>query len=451
MEPAEGDGLGSAAVTFRISVEDSRPDATMGIIRAVETAFLEGHARSAAKPAVPPRQLEEAAFEVERLAERVRAFEADIELFERRNAAALPELHERNVEALDRASRERLQLDDEIRVLEERRMELDRGLRDIQRGGSQLGRVTRGDDLTAERLIALQSERAVLRGRFGAAYPQVETLSGEIIAFQAAVKERLDSAVSEFQRSREELAALERAYPIDHPDVVRASHRVSALEARVEQLTVRGLTSGERRYIESVSRERREIDGRIETLRAQRQSLQESVTDYEARALDRPALEHRYVRLRDELAAARAELDGARGHAEMLAAQQDLAEQLRPGRLSVVAPAAVVGPLLLSRPGVVAMLGVALASLAIFLVVALIERVDRRVSGSGAIERLIGRPPLADIPFITVTEGSAADALPESIPARLGVTVFIGVTAALLLAGVAADGLERVVLLALGP
>jgi hypothetical protein len=62
---------------------------------------------------------------------------------------------------------------------------------------------------------------------------------------------------------------------------------------------------------------------------------------------------------------------------------------------------------LLTRPAVIVALGAALAIAAALLIVALVERLDRRIAGVAAILRLERRAPLAEIPFIDIASSRA--------------------------------------------
>ena len=157
--------------------------------------YLEDDVLVAALPVVPTEELEASRVEVDRLAEVLRSLEVELEEFKWNNAAALPELYELNIEAMDRADRERAQLDAQVQELEARRIELDRGLRDMQRGGDafRLGRAT---PLTSEGLVALQSQWAVLRGRYGNDDSRATQRGNEISQLQATAQARLDTATS---------------------------------------------------------------------------------------------------------------------------------------------------------------------------------------------------------------------------------------------------------------
>jgi len=446
--PQETGDLDTVSIAFSVSLEDSDRARAELLIHALQASYLADHERSeASRPTPSTAGLKESSLEADRLTRVVADLAAEIEAFEQQNAAGLPELYELNAQAMERADRERAQLDNQILSLDERRMELGRALRDVRRAAVE-DQAASANAPTSQRLIELQSERAVLLGRYGNEHPEAQALSTEISELQAAARERVDVVNAELQTANVELARMERIYPIDHPDVVRLSHQVSALELRIDQLTVTGLSIGERQYVESLARERRDIELRLDDLRARQEALRASVADHESRALQRPLLEQQYAGLQEELARATARHEAALARQDELAFALRIAEQTRPGRLVVTAPALISGPLLLSRPGVLAALGATMGVIGMFLITLLMERRDRRVSGAWRLRKLHGAPPLAEIPFIQVpARAHTSSALRLVVPS---VMVLLGLISLLVLTGVVAEDLGALLLEALG-
>jgi uncharacterized protein involved in exopolysaccharide biosynthesis len=396
LDDASGGAPQSISIGFAVFADGADQRTAERAAQALVAAMQDDDARSAANPAVPVQELETARAEADASGEALRALELELEGFERNNAAGLPGLQERNAEATRQAERERVELEQQTGALEARRIELDRGLRDMQRGAADY---RPGDGpLTSEMLAALQARWAVLRGRYGADHPDAAALGTEIAAAQAVVARRLDAATAEIRQVQDELDRLERLYPIDHPDVVRLAHRVSALESQAEPLRITGLTNGERAYIEGLARERRDIDPQLAELRERSASLQTRMAEHRAQVEQAPILEQQHGLLQQQVADAQARQQSANAQYAALLAAQETAREQRPGQLSIVA-APTARRLPMSRPGVIAALGGIAGLLALVLVVALVERIDPRITGA-AVSRLQGSRPLAEIPLL---------------------------------------------------
>jgi len=439
--PTAGD-LSKVSVAFTLTFDDTDPATAEHVLRALQTRFLvDDRGDSESFPASSGTRLTASVAEVNRLAQTISELETEIETFERQNAAGLPQFSELNAQAMERADRERTQLDGQILALEERRMDLDRALRDIERDAVQDREGENISPLTSQRLITLQSERAMRVGLYGADSPETQQLSVAISELQRDATDRLDRATTELRIANENLARLERLYAIDHPDVVRLAHQVSALEARIDEVTLTGLTVGERRYVEGLASERRDIDGQIDQLRSRHESLRRSVADYESRALQGPVLEQQYGALKEELVKIRTDHENARTRKEALAFEQRIAEQAMPGYLTIAEPVRVSGPLLMSRPVIAAALSVVLGMMSVALFVLLIDRLDRRVSSAQRIAELQGVLPLAEIPFIHIP--NQASMAPKLLPSTCGVVGLFGMLSVLVPTIAAPDALGR--------
>jgi DNA repair exonuclease SbcCD ATPase subunit len=390
----------SASIGFEIFVDDSNPRAAERATSEVAAAYLEDHRRATTTPPVPAETLEaarvaskKAAAELERLAHETEKFEQD-------NAAGLSGMEKLNAQTIEQSEREETRVSQELRMLEGRRNELDRGLQDMQRGAAQFS-AGASRALSSELLAAVQARWAVLRGLYGREYPQAVELGAAIREAEAAANDRANALVAELEEARSEFNRLQRLHPIDHPDVVLLAHRVSALEVDVAETRVTGLTNREQAYIEDLARERGAIDGQISELRDRLAALQTQRADRESLVQQAPVLKQQYAILQEQLTNARMRHETMNVEYAALQAVMDGARAERPGELSLVAEVQT-RRLIMSGPavigGVVCLLGV----LTVMWLIGRIESAHRTIDGAELVARLQGQPPLAEIPTLQV-------------------------------------------------
>lgn len=401
---AAPDGRLSVSIAFDVFAEGADPRTAERIVTELVEQYVATDGGAVAVAVSAPPALETARLETERLAADRRAIEVEVDAFRRSNAGVLgatvdDAVVEQAGAALQQAQRERLQMEGQIAALEARRIELDRGLRDMQ--PADIG--PRDETaLSSEALAALQTEWAILRGRHGRDYAPADELAGRIARVQSEASRRLSAATAEIQDARAELARLERLHTIEHPDVVAQAHTLSAMESRFDALRVQGLTNAEMAYIESLAQERRNIDARIAAARERHAGVAAIVAEHEARASTAPALQQQYLALTQRLEAARTMHEAARTLQDSFEAEFAALQAQRPGRLSVAAAPQARRALLTQPPAILAF-GAALAVFAALVVVAVMERVDRRIAGAASIRRIPANAELVvEIPVISL-------------------------------------------------
>lgn len=407
MQVGSADANGLRRVSARITLSTQHADSAQAArtAGALREAFLTFDRDAVVSSDAQRDTLEAARDAATRLTEELRASEQALEGFERENAAALPGFERLNAQALRELQQERAAVDGRRLQLEGRRNELDRGLGDMR---SDYRRLNRAAPLSSATLTARQMELAYLRGMFGPDHGPAVELAREIETLQSAANARLAEVTEELRAARVHLATMERLHPPDHPDVIGATYRVSLLETRVADLTITGLANSDRVYIEGLARERRDIDGQVEAVRAELTTLDERLTAHQARVDQAPAIQQRHRALQQQAeelaereASARARLDAAER-------EQRLAAARSPGQLAAAGDVQV-NRVILSDPAAIGGVGGVLTLFGMLLLVGVVDRVDRRVIGAAAIERLQGRRPLGQIPRIDAAAARRRD------------------------------------------
>ncbi len=392
----DAEALRRISMDIAISVNDADPDVSESRRDQIAAAFLEDHDQQAASPPIPADEVDNTRLEVERAAQALEVLQQEVAEFEQVNAIALSGKNNLQDQFNQDLERQRSQLDRERRTLEARRNELDRGLYDMQRGADAFD-PTGVRPLTSDTLVAVQGRLAVLRGRYGDDNPEAVALAGAIDEARAAADAKFDAVARELEDSRRMFEEQQRQKPIDHPDVVSLAHRVSALEVRVEDMRVTGLSTRDFNYIESLSRERMEIDGQIEDVRARLADVEAQEKDSASLAAQAPLIQQRYAALQQKVTDANERLESNR--AEYSAIQETLraAAEASPGEMTVV-DTRDAARALFSWPATIALFFCLVSSALLVLLTGHIERSRRRVKGAELVSRLQGFPPLAEIP-----------------------------------------------------
>ena len=361
-------------------------------------AYLEDDARTASAPAVAPAERDAVRREIEAAAAAKRAVEAELSEFGW-SAGGSTDLRTVSGRVVVEAEREHAQVAAQLGALEGRRNDLDRGLADVERAAARL-RPAAGEPIASDALAALEARHAVLRGLWGSENREAAEFGALMEAAAAESARRYDTVSADLAATRSDFQSLQGRLPLDHPDVVGLAYRLSALEAEADAVRVTRLTAGERAYYESLGRERREIDAEINAARAAVAEAEARIGEARASADQVPALEGRYASLLGRLDAADRSEAEARQRLEAFESREADARRHRPGTLSVTA-AAAVAPIPWRRSDLIVAAGAVLGLIAVFLVVALVERSDRRIDGAAGIAWLAGEPPLIEIPALS--------------------------------------------------
>jgi hypothetical protein len=392
----DGDGSpGTVEIAFELSAVARDPRRAERLAQSLVDLYHEQHEQMGAVASAAPPQLDAARTETALANDAVGHARAELDAFLAANGVLAAEGRDAALAGLEQA---RPELEQRVAATEDRRLELDRAVRDMQREATQ-SRAESGDALTSEALVAAQTEWTIARARNGAA---AAALGDRVREMQARAERMLAGATAELAPARAELSRVEALHPIDHPDVVRNAHRVSALETRLEATRVTGLTNGEVAYIEGIAQERRDIDGELERMRAELSAVQAHIAERQALVQQLPALLEQRMALEQRLGEADSRLDRAAERLATLEREWSAVAAQRPGEIGTSSPP-VARREMATDPWVILGGGALTALLAALSVVVVLERLDRRVEGAALVRRIQGGLPLAEIPFIEIT------------------------------------------------
>jgi len=386
------------SVIFSVSVEDPDPR----VAAATLESLLALYAQASSGAATSELAQELAALEavVEQRSSAVRLLEGTIAEFRQEDSSASEEGTAVETRAAALAEDELMQLEIQIQRLQNRSVTVDGALRELDPRGALRREVSEPGPPTSERLAALQTMLAMLRGRYGPGHPDVLRLDAETTAVRTELERVADTAVQELRTAQAEYNRLQQLHALDFPDVVRLANTVSNLEGTVEGLNTVGLSAGETRYIEGLGRDERHLRAQLNELQSARDAMRVQVADLQGRAARTLLLVQQSRAVGEDLAAAEVRHAAALEDRRALKYEYDVLVQRRSPPMLLSAPPHVPQRVAATRTVTIVSAGMLLGLLCIGAVVVAVERVDRRVLGTRSIVAIHGKLPLAEIPII---------------------------------------------------
>jgi uncharacterized protein involved in exopolysaccharide biosynthesis len=385
------------SVIFSVSVEDQDRRVVAETLNAVLALYAQIDSDGVTSEMA--REIDALDVVIEQSSLTIKRLESSLAEFMRENPGVSDETDADN-SALDLARSELSQLDLQSQRYTERSLTIASALREVDPRGTLSREVSGPGEATPERLAALQTMLALLKGRHGIDHPDVETLSMEVMSVNAELELDLDQRIQELRTAQAEYDRLKQLHALDYPDVVRLANTVSHLEGVIADEKAIGLPDEELRRIELLAREEGELRAAIDELQLTRAALRQRVADLESSAARAPFLYQQQNELRENLSSAEENLVAALDDRQALEYEYDLLVQLNSPPELLSAPTSVPESMLQTRPTTIVAAGMLFGVLCIGAIVAAVERVDRRVLGAKSIVAIYGTLPLAEIPII---------------------------------------------------
>ncbi|HRI39914.1 MAG TPA: Wzz/FepE/Etk N-terminal domain-containing protein, partial [Nitrospira sp.] len=225
-----------ATIAFTVSYQNRTPELSQKVANELTSLFLGENLKSR------ERQAQEATSflqqEAESLARHIKEIDERIASFKHRAKGALPELMPLNQQLLNQAERESMDVDQQIRSLEERKTYLEGELATVKPNTPILS-VT-GERIldSTERLRGLRAEYAGATANLSPEHPDIVKMKQEIESLEREAGEPSDAdeALKRLTEARTALAADSERLGPEHPDVLKTRRKVAGLEQEVHRL-----------------------------------------------------------------------------------------------------------------------------------------------------------------------------------------------------------------------
>ncbi len=383
---------------FTISVNDSNQRVASAMLEALLALHTENRVHEATREI--NQQLLDIDDNLARQAAEIDVLEDTIAALRVENADALGNSSDAGAREAAIVQSELVQLEARIQSLQAHSVTISDSLRGLDPQGALRRSAADIGTISSERLIALQTLAAIERGRSGSGASELEDLDREELLVRSALEQDANSKLEQFATAQAEYERLQTLYPLDHPDVVRMANSVSSLENAAENIDAIGLTGGEIRNIENLTREEQQVQADLAQLRAQRDDARALSSEVQSRLARTPILldqieqltldlgdaEARYATLLDERDAAAQEFGFIVRRSEPPAILSE------PPYLPEVASA--------SRSSTIFSVGAVLGILLAAVLALVLEKLDKRIAGAQSISAICGKLPIGEIPII---------------------------------------------------
>lgn len=323
--------------------------------------------------------------------------------FREKHAGNLPNLENYHLQLAERTERQIDALDDELRTVRDRKIELEGQLRTIEPYApayDQDGNPIAG---SGERLSELRRERLRLLSLYSPEHPDIARIEREIEALSGSSDARpgVYELQSQVEIARGELLTARQRYSEDHPDVRQKARELETLEnqlslARQQPVATRSanpqaqqlqeLIDAAASDIRSLNNRRAELVAKLEEIETKLAELPSIAREFDQLNLNNQQALDRYDEALEQLNEAKmAERleSGGRGQRLVLIGEPQIpAEPYQPIRAAILILVVVLGV-----GG-----GIVLATI--------IDTLDNTVKSSREILAITGAPALAVIPFL---------------------------------------------------
>jgi len=393
-----------ATIAFTVAYQSNSPELAQQVANELTSLFLGQNLKSR------ERQAQEATSflqqEAENLSTHIGEVDEKIATFKHRASGALPELMPLNLQLMSQSDRELLDIDQQIRTLEERKNYLEGELATIK-PNTPIMSVT-GERIldSAERLRALHTEYAGASANQSPEHPDILKMKQEIEALEKETGQRpeIEEASKQLIDARATLAASSKRLGSDHPDVVQARRTIKALEQQVRQLGSAPLRKPMLRpenpaYI-NLQAQLNSATSSLDALRATRTAVKLRLQDYAGRLERTPEMEPDYLFLTRDRDTSGQKYQDIRSRLLEAKVSEGLEVQRKGERFSLIDP-----PSLPEKPDkpnrlAIVLLGFILAVGGGIGSCAATESLDHSIRTPEQLVRLTQLSPLAVIPFM---------------------------------------------------
>jgi len=305
MDPRTG-RPGVATIAFTLSFESEGQNSAQKVAGELTSLFLAENLKERKEKA--SETLIFLTEETEKLSVIIADFEKKLAAFKNENPDSLPEMSSMNFSMLDRAERDLVQVDAEIRSREERKFYLESQLAQINPLTNM--RSSTGQTILdpVSRLKSLESEYASISAKYSEHHPDVIKIKREIegLRQQTGGVESTTEKAKEITTLRTQLASLSKKYASDHPDVKKLEKTIAALEKELAvtkkypEKKVMDADPENPAYI-SVLSQLNTVESDLKSFTKRKAELQKRMEDFEGRLAKAPQVERNYSILKRDL------------------------------------------------------------------------------------------------------------------------------------------------------
>lgn len=343
-------GRGEATVAFNVSYEDKRPEVAKQVANELVTLFLNENLKQRTERASETTEF--LTQEANKLGAELASLENQLADFKQSHANALPEHQELRMSMLSRAELEFREVDRDYKAAQEELRYLELELSAANAGLTTRMEIGRPAAEQPQDLASLKAEYARLLGKYKDAHPDVQAVKRKIQALEASGGNGVAVAESNL-------------------DAARVRTRIEAARSRIASLA------------------------------EQKRQLSQKMEGYEKEIIETPQVERGLVTLMRDHENARKKYEEIRAKEMGAKITESLEQENKAERFVLLEPPLMPEkPVKPNRKKIVA-LGVVLAPAGGGALIMLLEMLNQRVRGVGALESVVGKRVLVAVPFIS--------------------------------------------------
>ncbi|MDZ3991734.1 GumC family protein [Pseudomonas sp. Teo4] len=343
-------GRGEATVAFNVSYEDKRPDVAKEVANELVTLFLNENLKQRTERASETTEF--LTQEANKLGSELASLENQLADFKQAHSNALPEHQELRMSMLSRAELEFREVDRDYKAAQEELRYLELELSAANAGLTTRMETGRPAAEQPQDLASLKAEYARLLGKYKDAHPDVQAVKRKIQALESTGGNGVAVAESNL-------------------DAARVRTRIEAAKSRIASLA------------------------------EQKRQLSQKMEGYEKEIIEAPQVERGLVTLMRDHENARKKYEEIRAKEMGAKITESLEQENKAERFVLLEPPLMPEkPVKPNRKKIVA-LGVVLAPAGGGALIMLLEMLNQRVRGVGALENVVGKRVLVAVPFIS--------------------------------------------------
>ena len=393
-----------ATIAFTLAYDGESPTVAQRVANELTSLFLAENLKTRERHAQ-----ETTAFlkqEAEHLAKHIEEIETKTAALKQKADGALPELTQLNMQLMNQADRELIDVDREIRSLEERRRFLESELATLKPNTPIIS--AGGDRIldSGERLKALRAQYASASAYLSAEHPDIIKMRQEMASLEQEVGEQApgEDIGKRLDGERAHHATLTQRYGDTHPDVLRSREVIATLENELSLIASQPrkpypFKPENPAYI-NIQAQLASTTASLQALRISRASLKKRAQEYAARLERMPQVEPEYLDLQRDRESSVHKYHEIRSRLMEAQVSEGLEIQRKGERFSLIDP-----PDLPERPErpnrpVILILAVLFATIGGLGAGAASEQLDETIRSARQLRHTTGLPPLATIPYL---------------------------------------------------
>jgi len=402
MDPRSGRPL-NITIAFTLSYDSENPFDAQRVATELTSLYLKENIRERTKKATETTSFLET--EGTKLKNKISKLEKSLAEFKEKNNSNLPELTQLNLQMMERSERDLMDVQRQIRSINERKVLLQADLAQINPYTNMISSTGERILGPSDRLKSLEAEYVSKSGIYAKEHPDIIRMRREIDSLSKKVNSKSGTTIlnSKLRTAEGELAQLRKNYLADHPDILRLESIIrklkSSLSDAIDESTQLVAIPDNPAYIQLKAQFNAAVS-EVNSLKVMREKIKKKVGVYEARIIAAPQIEREYKSLMRDYENSIAKYQEIRSKWLQAGLAEELEKDSKGERFTLIEPPLL--PELPEKPNraVIFILGLFLSISGGLGIAALSEALDPTIHGIKGVANVVGVSPLVGIPYI---------------------------------------------------